>query len=121
VIDQANGRACRLLGAGRDVTRQAASEAELRASEERFRAMAESMGEGVAITDLADCALYVNDRLVSMTGYPREELVGRILADILFTPAGRAEVGRRTAERVAGVSTRYQVEMVRKNGEHRWV
>lgn len=121
VIDWTDGRPCRLLGAGRDVTRQAASEAELRASEERFRAMAESMGEGVAITDLADCALYVNDRLVAMTGYSREDLVGKILADILFTPAGRVEVGQRTAERVAGVSTRYQVEMVRKNGEHRWV
>jgi PAS domain S-box-containing protein len=83
--------------------------------------MAESMGEGVAITDLADCALYVNDRLVAMTGYSREELVGNILADIVFTPAGRAEVAKRTAERVEGVSTRYQVEMVRKNGEHRWV
>jgi PAS domain S-box-containing protein len=121
VIDRVGERPSRLLGVGRDVTRQATSEAELRASEERFRAMAESMGEGVAITDLADCALYVNDRLVAMTGYSREELVGKILADIVFTPAGRVEVAKRTAERAEGVSTRYQVELVRKNGEHRWV
>jgi signal transduction histidine kinase len=40
---------------------------------------------------------------------------------VIFTPAGRAEVARRTEERKTGLSARYQVEMVRKNGEHRWV
>lgn len=121
VIDVRDGRPSRLLGVGRDVTRQAKADDELRASEERFRTIAESMTDGVAITDLADCALYVNDRVVAMSGYSRDELIGHNLGKTILTAEGRDEVMRHTAGRVQGSSDRYQVEMIRKDGVRRWV
>jgi PAS domain S-box-containing protein len=121
VIERRDGRPSQILTIGRDVTRQAESEAQLRASEEQFRAMAASMAEGLVITDLDDRALYVNDRVTQITGYAREELVGDVIATKVLTPEGAAEVARRTKTRQVGESNRYVVEMIRKDGTHRWL
>lgn len=121
VIEHRDGRPSQILMIGRDVTRQAESEAQLRASEEQFRTMAASMAEGLVITDLDDHALYVNGRVTQITGYWREELIGKVIAEKILTPEGRAEVARRTGSRRGGESDRYTVEMIRKDGAHRWL
>jgi two-component system sensor histidine kinase VicK len=121
VIEHRDGRATQILTLGRDVTRQAESEAQLRASEEQFRAMAASMADGVVITDLDDHALYINGRVTQITGYWREELLGTVIADKILTPEGRATVARNTDSRRSGESNRYTVEMIRKDGTHRWL
>ena len=121
VIEHRDGRPSQILIIGRDVTRQAESEALLRASEEQFRTMAASMAEGLVITDLDDHALYVNGRVTQITGYWREELIGTVVAEKILTPEGRAEVARRTGRRRGGESDHYTVEMIRKDGAHRWL
>lgn len=121
VIEEKDGRPSQILSIGRDVTRQAESEAQLRASEEQFRAMASSMADGLVITDLEDRALYVNGRVTQITGYWREELIGTVIAEKVLTPGGQAEVARRTGSRRTGESDRYTVEMIRKDGVHRWL
>jgi len=121
VIEHRDGRPSQILSIGRDVTRQAESEAQLRASEEQFRAMAASMADGVVITDLDDHALYVNDRVMHLTGHTRDELIGSVIAQKILTPAGQAEVARRTGTRRFGESNRYTVEMIRKDGARRWL
>ncbi|HEY4305187.1 MAG TPA: PAS domain S-box protein [Gemmatimonadaceae bacterium] len=121
VIEERDGRPSQILSIGRDVSRQAESEAQLRASEEQFRAMASSMADGVVITDLDDHALYVNGRVTQITGFWREELVGTVIADKILTPEGRAAVARNTSSRRTGESNRYAVEMIRKDGARRWL
>lgn len=121
VAERCDGRATQILAVGRDVTAHATSEAELRASEALFRTMAESMAEGVILTDLEDTALYVNDCVVDLTGYSREEIIGKNVGQLLLTPEGQATITTRTAERTAGESDRYQVELITQDGEHRWV
>jgi PAS domain S-box-containing protein len=121
IVERRDGRPSQILSIGRDVTRQAESEAQLRASEEQFRAMASSMADGVVITDLDDHALYVNGRVTQITGYWREELIGTVIADKVLTPEGRAAVARHTDSRRSGESNRYTVEMIRKDGVHRWL
>jgi PAS domain S-box-containing protein len=121
VVERRDGRPSQILSVGRDVTRQSESEAQLRASEEQFRAMAASMADGVVITDLDDLALYINGRVTQITGYWREELIGTVIADKILTPEGRATVARHTDSRRTGESNRYTVEMIRKDGAHRWL
>jgi two-component system sensor histidine kinase VicK len=121
VVARRDGRPSQILSIGRDVTRQAESEAQLRASEEQFRAMASSMADGVVITDLDDHALYVNGRVTQITGYWREELIGKVIADMILTPEGKAAVARNTNSRRTGESNRYTVEMIRKDGARRWL
>ncbi len=51
-------------------------------SENRFRTLASSAFEGVAITE-RDRLVYVNDQLVRMLGYERHGLIGRDLTDLV--------------------------------------
>jgi PAS domain S-box-containing protein len=49
----------------------------LRESEEKLRVMFESMSDGVAITDLKGKILDVNEAILRMSGFSREEIIGQ--------------------------------------------
>jgi PAS domain S-box-containing protein len=108
----------RLLGAvvaSRDVTTQKVAERALRDSEERFRSVVDSLGEGLCISNMDGVAIYANDRMEALTGYAPHELVGTLPAALLHDE-DRALSARRRAERRTGVSSRYAVKAVHKNG-----
>jgi PAS domain S-box-containing protein len=56
--------------------KQHLQQCELRASEARFRLLAEATFEGIAITD-GDNIIDCNDQLASMLGYTRTEIIGK--------------------------------------------
>jgi PAS domain S-box-containing protein len=60
-----------------DVTEQKQAEQALRDSEERFRRMVEIAVEGIWIVDTTARTTFVNNRMVDMLGYTREEMLGR--------------------------------------------
>ena len=59
------------------VDKAARSQAELAASEARFRAISEASPLGVFVCDVEGNALYVNPRWVQLTGLPLERALGR--------------------------------------------
>ena len=61
---------------------KANSEAALRESEERFRAIFESSPVGIGLGDLEQRILDVNEAFCQMVGYSKEELSGSRIADI---------------------------------------
>jgi diguanylate cyclase (GGDEF)-like protein/PAS domain S-box-containing protein len=66
--------------------------AELRASEHRFRGIAESTAEGIVVTDVADRIDYVNPAGAQMLRAIGADLVGRSLRQLVpFLDAGDAE------------------------------
>lgn len=94
---------------------------ELRASEEKFRTVVEQLGEGIVITDLDERIVYTNHRNCEITGYTRDELVGRIASDVLTVPEDRERIRGQHAKRVGGGSSSYQVQQVRGDGSRIWV
>jgi len=68
----------------RDITERKAREQE----REQYRRMVEAVGEGMYVADEDMRFTVVNEGMAELTGYDREELVGRHLADVL---AGEAE------------------------------
>ncbi len=101
----------------RDITdRKAAAEA-LRASEETFRGLFDSLTELVYILDLDGHLLNVNEAVLRAYGYTREELLGR-------TPEMLADPGRVDLEEaaehfhraVAGEPQRFEWWALRKDG-----
>jgi PAS domain S-box-containing protein len=70
------------LGAARDITRRKEAEAELRDSEERFRATFEQAAAGMGHTTLEGRWVRVNQRLCDIVGYTRDELLTRTYQDI---------------------------------------
>jgi two-component system cell cycle sensor histidine kinase/response regulator CckA len=70
----------------RDETAKKAAERALRASEERFRATFEQAAVGIAHVAPNGRWLDVNQRLLDMLGYSREELLARTFQDITYPP-----------------------------------
>ena len=70
-----------LLASGLDMTEFRAAEAQLRASEQRFRTIFSSVHDGIIVLDTATGAFIdANPRLCEMFGYTREELATLDLA-----------------------------------------
>jgi PAS domain S-box-containing protein len=73
-----NGMVVRVWGTQRDITSQKQAEAALQASEERFAKAFQTSPDGLVISRIADgVMLEVNDTFVSLSGYAREELIGK--------------------------------------------
>jgi PAS domain S-box-containing protein/putative nucleotidyltransferase with HDIG domain len=71
-----NGKTVAIVGALADITSRKKGEEALRASEEKYRSILESIDEGYFEVDLAGNFTFFNDALCRTIGYPREELLG---------------------------------------------
>ncbi len=86
-----------------------------RASEERYRQLVETLGEGITIVDSEENVLLANPAAESVFGVPRGALAGRNLREFLNEKEYariRAESGRRRHEE----STTYELELIRPDG-----
>jgi PAS domain S-box-containing protein len=104
-----------LLARTQDLSRR------LQEREEFYRAILESLGEGVIITDRESRILYANSRIECLTGYPRGELMGAVSYELLTPREEWPVMKRRLKERLAGKEESYEIEHTRKDGERHWV
>ncbi|MFX0114990.1 MAG: PAS domain S-box protein, partial [Candidatus Hodarchaeota archaeon] len=105
-----------------DVTDRKQAEEALRESEERYRSIVENSLEGILIVAEDYRFTYVNDEMCRLLGYPREEIVGEDFRNFLDeeskTLVTERYIGRQRGE---DVPSRYEFNIVRKNGEKRRV
>jgi PAS domain S-box-containing protein len=92
----------------------------LRASEERYRRVLETMPEGVLQLDADGVATYANEPVGVMLGVPRAQLVGLSLRGFL-DDRGQAELNRRLAECRAGRASVGGSRLLRADGSQRSV
>lgn len=92
----------------------------LRASEERYRRVLETIPEGVLQLDCEGVATYANEAIGVVLGLPREGLVGVSLRGFL-DDRGQVELSRRLAECRAGRSTVGATRLMRADGSQRSV
>jgi PAS domain S-box-containing protein len=74
-----------------DVTKQREIEEAIRASEERYRLITDTMTDGLSIQDRQGVIVQVNNRLCQITGLTRKELIGRRLPDLFASSANLPE------------------------------
>jgi diguanylate cyclase (GGDEF)-like protein/PAS domain S-box-containing protein len=104
-----------------DVTEREAAERALQRSEERFRAVADCLGEGLLITDPENTVIYVNGRMSELTGYAPDEVIGRVAHEVFLPPEEWEAALERNRDRVEnGESGRYEMRLVRKDGSEFW-
>jgi len=89
-------------------------------SETRFREVVESLSEGLIITDLDDRVIYMNQRLVELTGWSFEDIKGNPAYAFLLPKEQWPSINARNLERRKGISERYELEMTRKDGKKFW-
>ncbi|QOC23528.1 PAS domain S-box protein [Wenzhouxiangella sp. AB-CW3] len=94
---------------------------QLSEQEELFRSLFENAGAGIFLMQ-GECFTAVNNALVELSGYAREELLGRSLAGFIH-PDDRKFVLQRARARQQGerVPGQYRYRIIRRDGEVRWV
>jgi PAS domain S-box-containing protein len=119
----ADGRMCRVAGTAQDVTAEVAAESALRASEARFRELAEGAPLGIFLADGAGSVLYANPHLASILGCSVDAIRAHGWADMIH-PDDRERIGAAYAAFFADASIasrRDELRVVRADGAVRWI
>jgi PAS domain S-box-containing protein len=103
----------------RDVTARKRTEAELKASERRYRSLVEGLQEGIWVIDENAVTTFVNPAMAEMLGYEAEEMVGRPLTDFVF-PEDRGDVEEHLARRRDDIAEVHDFNFRRKDGTGIW-
>jgi PAS domain S-box-containing protein len=96
-----------------------AFEAELRASESRYRQIVTTCAEGVWTIDVEGRTTFVNDQMASMLGYEAAEMQGRPFFDFM-DEAGRLLASAKLERRLHGVREIHEFRLKMKDGTDLW-
>jgi PAS domain S-box-containing protein len=95
------------------------TDAELRASDERYRQIVQTANEGIWVTDEQDHVTFANHRLAQMLGYTPEELLQRPARDFI-DPADLADHEYRLQIARQGQPSQYERRLRHKDGREFW-
>ena len=90
-------------------------ENELRRSEQRFRMLVETMNEGLAIQDSQGKVTYVNSKLLEITGYKQEEIIGKQVT-AFFDGRNKSVYLKNSVMRKQNIEESYEIELTAKDG-----
>ncbi len=121
-IHDEQGTLIGIVGVSSDMSERKATEAALRASEQRFRQIEELGPIGLALVAPDGRWLRVNPALCALVGYTREELLVGAFQDITHPDDLDMDLGY-VRRALAGEIPTYQLEKryIRKDGTHVWV
>ena len=88
-----HGEPLYVQGVIQDITDRKRVEEQARASERRFREILEEMHLLALTVDDDGKIVFCNDYTLELTGWTREELLGRRLSETLIAPAERVRAG----------------------------
>ena len=105
-----------------EVLKRQLAEYKLFERESLFRFGANSLTEGIVVTNLKNKITYVNKAMSSITGYHKDEMMGAI-AYKLFQPIGFDSKAREAVYNkvIQGKSGTYKIEQIKKDKTKYWV
>ena len=109
-------------GIGRDITEKEKLEQELKESEEKYRELFENAQDAMYVLDNEINFLKMNKIGIETLGCTKEEVIGSNISRWV-TPESLRIINERRKKRLSGekVNPTDILEIVCKNGEHRWV
>ncbi|MEB3118333.1 MAG: EAL domain-containing protein [Limnothrix sp.] len=116
------GQVQRMVGSITDIDKRKRSEAALRESEERFRAIVEQAAIGICQIDPNGRYLHVNQRFCNLLGYTEAELLQQTFQDLTY-PGDLAENLQQSQRLWRGDISSFSLEKryMRKDGQLQWV
>jgi PAS domain S-box-containing protein len=102
----------------REIKDRKKAQRELRKNELHFRRLVEMMNSGLAIQDEHGVITYVNDKLLEISGYGKQDFVGRPIEQILdmIGTTNRRQVLEEMEKRKKGQADSYELTGRRKDG-----
>ncbi|MHA1215349.1 MAG: PAS domain-containing protein [Candidatus Hodarchaeales archaeon] len=107
-----------VLGFVQDITEKKKMQNKLIESEAKYRALVDTIREGLAIVDAEENIAFVNPALAKMLGYTKNELVGMNLAE-LTNEENFKIIQSQTERRKGGEVSQYQISLFTKEGEEK--
>jgi PAS domain S-box-containing protein len=103
------------VGVSKDITKLIELENALKASEERYRTLVETMNEGIWVADKEGRAVFCNQRFYDMVRYPPEDVIGKSITE--FMDDENVEISARELEKwKAGEHTSFETEFTTRDG-----
>ncbi len=116
-----DGEPFSIQGIARDISERKRMEQALRESEAKFRELADTTAAAIFIYQ-GTKVRYVNAAAETLTGFTREELVGADFWQVIHPDSRDMARDRGVArQRGADVPPRYELKLLTKSGEERWV
>lgn len=121
LVRDSEGKPETYIGIVRDVTERKRAEEALKESEERYRTLVENSLTGVYVRH-EDRFLFLNDRVVEILKFSREELLGMSLFEVVH-PDDRERAREQAARRDAGGGSAkpIQYRTITKDGDVHWI
>jgi two-component system cell cycle sensor histidine kinase/response regulator CckA len=113
-----DGKPGRVVGTTLDITERKRVEAELRASEARYRRIIETTAEGVWVCDAERKTTFVNGRMAALLGYQADEMLGMSIMDIADIPVAETDAQFAQVQNAGGGV--FETRLRRKDGTHVW-
>jgi len=107
------------IGSCIDITERKQAEEALRESEERYRRILETAGEGIWILDAEDRVVFCNNQMAEMMGYTVDEIVGKSVFKFMDEEGQTIAAPRMTRCR-QGIRERYDNKFRRRDGTELW-
>ncbi len=90
-------------------------------SEEKYKSVLENMELGLIEIDLEGKISYVHDYFCKMTGYSKEELIGKLAIEKIITEKFRINFVKQFQPKKKGKSGPYEMQIHKKNGKPMWI
>ena len=100
----------------RDVTERTKAKEEIKRLKEFNEGIIQNMVGGIVVDNAAEKITFVNPAMMDILGYSYDELVGRHWK-VLYPPDRHSLIEETNKLRMRGKSSRYEVEMLHKNGK----
>jgi PAS domain S-box-containing protein len=93
----------------------------IKESEEKYRKIIENMQLGILEVDNTDTITNVYDHFCQLTGYTKEEIIGKKANKLLLKPEDRELIKINLSKREKGISSTYEVPLLKKDGTTAWL
>jgi PAS domain S-box-containing protein len=113
------GKPLRAAGIIKDVSELFLAHEALRQSEERYRNIVETAGEGICVLDAEDRIIFTNQQMADMFGYKIEEMLARSILNFMDDEARNIAQGH-IERRRTGIKERYDSRYRRRDGSEFW-
>lgn len=91
------------------------AEMQLARSEQAHRRLIEALPEGVAVVDHDENIIFINPAGCKIFGYDFDEMIGKNLKGKI-SPASWEMMVEETRKRISGLSSQYEIEIIKKGG-----
>lgn len=104
----------------RDVTLRRRFRKNMEAEREKYSSIIANMELGLIEVDNEDKIILVNQSFEVMSGYTKEELLGKTGKELLVDPVSKEKIEHENTKRLKGASNSYEVKARTKEGELRY-